>query len=1514
MRTEILLYGSDVNAEAIGTIDLYNDEPIALKYAIQDIKDIGTTKSEHSLSYSIPSTKNNNELLDYIYNIGSDSNFDPRVKTRCVVQVDGVPVISGYLQLTNIKVENNVPISYEVVIYGDTIDLIKNLGDSVLQDLDFSETNHKATVAAIKHSWSADTSNLGYYYGLIENGQNFDIDYLNGVGNTSLSFQNQNNPFTTGNTRGLTYTDFTIALSVKKLFDKIFAYGGYSYQSTTLNTNVFKDLVIPFNGTIQQGYTKDYTDQYVFDYNITGNTFDPSVDIPFTVPVVDQSNQFNTATTKFTSASNTGQEFICQVKYTYAFPIFSAFGMPFINAALGPNATFHFYRSSYNGGTVPFHSTQIDVLNSTGGTLSVTTPSMDNIYSNQFYPLSIGEQVWVKVWLPKTSSNRPTIYSDGTFFKNNVLSVVTYSGDVVTNNFLPKNIKMVDFLKSTSTMFNLVFAPDKENPRVINIETRDIYFATGETKDWTDRVDIKNVDEKLLSELVDKKIIFKYKDDKDWYNTDYKDNVKEAYGTHQEVFTNEWIDGEKKIEVLFSPTPCDVVKGSDSLIIPHIIKIDGNSGQYVKTESNLRILFKKTIASNGNNRIRLISPDNAIDNAFYPYMGHLQDPTVSTGTYDLNFGQLEYLYYDADTITPNNLVYAFYRNQLNEINDKNGKLIKVKAPDLTAEDVNKFNYNDIIFIDGLTPDGGHYFRVNKLDYNVNVDGSAILELIRLATKPKLVLPPARKPRRKFDTIYYGSGTVRNDIKNGGFVVGADNTGGGTKTGLIEYTGATSVKFPLTRDTNFIYGDRNVIQSETSFIMGDDNVISDNVEKIQIYGSKNTIDASNNSGETISNVVIYGDDVTATKGDTLYVQNIQLTSSASTINGIVVSAITAGGTYWESGNTSHLSANTAFDTVYVPDLVIDSTKVIKSSIGGGELDLHNGTNEVLLSIDNGAWNKSQLYLSPGYIELSQYETGGLIGFYTNGGNITVGDPSLFSPNYVQIGGDVRAFASLKTSFGASPNAAAILVGNTTSQPLETAAGGQTAGVIINSFNGSRIQAGVSHSVILGGNAILATASNTVYVPYLNIKNFTGTTAVAALNIDANGNVVTGTTVVATSPFSAGTGSNSAILLGGGNLAGGQLSLAGGGAANTTQDYAFAFGDIVNANGIASQAFGSETTATGNYSHAEGLQSTAIGNQSHAEGRLTIAQGASSHSEGDETTASNTAAHAEGRQTRAAQLYSHAEGWLTFANGDATHAEGYLTTASGNYSHAEGGGTTAIGEASHAEGNSSKSFGIYSHTEGSFTTASGDSAHAEGILTIASNDYAHAEGTGSQASGLASHAEGNYTVASGNHSHAEGAQTTASDAGSHAGGIGAVANKVGEWARSSLNSTKYGQYGIVDYMHQSTTSGMEEIFIANVTNERFDIPSGSAFKYTLTMIARSSAGAAKEWKAEGLIKNVGGTTSMVGSSNTSTWADAGLATAFLGVGASDINDTLMVEITGIAATTINWYGKLEYTRIG
>lgn len=62
-----------------------------------------------------------------------------------------------------------------------------------------------------------------------------------------------------------------------------------------------------------------------------------------------------------------------------------------------------------------------------------------------------------------------------------------------------------------------------------------------------------------------------------------------------------------------------------------------------------------------------------------------------------------------------------------------------------------------------------------------------------------------------------------------------------------------------------------------------------------------------------------------------------------------------------------------------------------------------------------------------------------------------------------------------------------------------------------------------SVVLGGQNITGTTSDTVYVPYLNIKYINSGTSITNLGIDSSGNVVTGITNPINSYFSAGSGS-------------------------------------------------------------------------------------------------------------------------------------------------------------------------------------------------------------------------------------------------------------------------------------------------------------------------------------------------------------------------------------------------------
>ena len=321
--------------------------------------------------------------------------------------------------------------------------------------------------------------------------------------------------------------------------------------------------------------------------------------------------------------------------------------------------------------------------------------------------------------------------------------------------------------------------------------------------------------------------------------------------------------------------------------------------------------------------------------------------------------------------------------------------------------------------------------------------------------------------------------------------------------------------------------------------------------------------------------------------------------------------------------------------------------------------------------------------------------------------------------------------------------------------------------------------------------------------------------------------------------------------------------------------------------ASGATGTGTTSSGDYSFAIGSATTASGDYSFAGGINSVAgTGTTTFAFGDSVSAITDSSAAFGKSTLASGVASFASGYLTTASGINSHSEGFNTRATGSTSHAEGSGTTAGGDASHAQG--------------SGTTAVSFASHAEGIFSLAS--------------GVASHAEGFQTLALGANSHAEGNNTNANGLYSHAGGFSASANLTAEWARSN---TFLGQYGIVSLFQTTPNATPLEMFTnANLTSGRFTISNNSAYKVIVNLVCIDIVtGDAKEFGGTFLIKNIGGTTSFVGAPTglVSTFGDASLATATAACTADNTNDAIIITVTGIAATFIDWFARMEYVKV-
>ena len=218
-------------------------------------------------------------------------------------------------------------------------------------------------------------------------------------------------------------------------------------------------------------------------------------------------------------------------------------------------------------------------------------------------------------------------------------------------------------------------------------------------------------------------------------------------------------------------------------------------------------------------------------------------------------------------------------------------------------------------------------------------------------------------------------------------------------------------------------------------------------------------------------------------------------------------------------------------------------------------------------------------------------------------------------------------------------------------------------------------------------------------------------------------------------------------------------------------------------------------------------------------------------------------------------------------------------------------------------------------GDSNTISGINSTAEGNSTTASGYVSHAEGNSTTASGNFSHAEGAYTTASGDYSHAEGAHTTAYNNYSHASGYYSTARLRSQHAQANGRFAATGDSQRTSSISHKETTDATPIECLTSTNERYVLPAGYIMACTVTINGSNADGSvAGFYKRQALIKNIAGTTALIGTVQTiGTDIEIG-AIGGVAVTADDTNDSLLVTVTGKADETIRWVCVIDAVEVG
>lgn len=396
-------------------------------------------------------------------------------------------------------------------------------------------------------------------------------------------------------------------------------------------------------------------------------------------------------------------------------------------------------------------------------------------------------------------------------------------------------VQMSELFTSVLQMFNLYVEVDPNNEKNLLIETRDTFYSQGGTKDWTYKLARdKDITLEPLGVLTDREYIYTYSEDGDYHNERYQSNRGHVYGRSRIEVDNDFVQSSKETEIIFSPTPL-INDNPSSRIIGAVYDSDTEEG-YKQTDSNVRILqWGGMLASNpqwifsysdaNQQNVPLLAAFNT-----YPYAGHWDNPI--TPTIDINFGLPYELYYQANgftgtlQVTNANLYNIYHRNYINEVTDKDSKVMTAMFY-LEPTDINTLDFRDQIVIDNS------YWRLNKvMNYNPFKEGLTKVELIKI--KEPVTFQKSEKSL---------------------------NAGG--------YLGKEKMPSPSTE----IKTNGNKYPPFQGKVSGSDNNVGQSVTAFKVVGSRNTI------GEGSKNITIFGNDNEVVGG----LHNVQLINT----NGVIV---------------------------------------------------------------------------------------------------------------------------------------------------------------------------------------------------------------------------------------------------------------------------------------------------------------------------------------------------------------------------------------------------------------------------------------------------------------------------------------------------------------------------------------------------------------------------------------------------------------------------------------------------
>ena len=748
-----------------GFLDVKEGTAFPLNFQAGDIRDISQRKGNFSKTITLTGSKNNNNLLNHYYDVNIvEGTFNINAITNCAVIQDGIPVMEDCsMQLTGVVKSQltdgyEEQVTYEVLIKDSKADFFTAIANKELTDIDFSDFNHPYDAFNVVARFSNTVVN-GFKY------------FLPGSGDAIYNTQ-----------------EFKPAIFAKTYFDRIFEDAGFTYSWPTMSYDRFQQLLIPYNGGVDNFDYNDYlvkaektvattingANNWAGFSNIAVIAFNQSpatkINITAWTELEDIQNIFNPVTgvytTPFIISSANAQSYDYSITMTYTLNLINSSGGVLYGSAPGGVAGNVFYKPAIgvSAGTQPIifsnlytntspTATLLGVQNAfqcpltiPNGTTTLLTQTVQTTIPLSYNLLNNLQSATIGLNVSQQAAIIGNASSVRSWRKTSPSGVAPASGQLIIQAVISSiQISIVP----SSTVYAIGGTIELNDYVPKKIKQSDFIKGIFNMYNIFAQVDSTQPNKLLLQNRDD---FYDSGAEVDWTYKLAKDKEQElsflpeitskklilTYAADKDnpntTYTNATSNIYGQAEVIFDNEYVKEITTKAILFSPTPV-IKTQFGAFVPMlagaapETNIRILYDKTtagqpLATCGQFYIYDYGSVGQINLTSYPLVGHFDDPL--TPTFDINFAICDFYYYQPSSLTSNNLYNRYWRRTMGQIN--NGKMLtamfNLKEPDIQA-----MKLNDKIRIDNS------WWNINKIiDYDANANKLTKVELISIDTE------------------------------------------------------------------------------------------------------------------------------------------------------------------------------------------------------------------------------------------------------------------------------------------------------------------------------------------------------------------------------------------------------------------------------------------------------------------------------------------------------------------------------------------------------------------------------------------------------------------------------------------------------------------------------------------------------------------------------------------------------------------------------------------------------------